>query len=174
MRPFLTINHLSTFCLVCLAILSPSLQAESLPDSIKNCLTINSDQQRLACYDRLAKQLTSVAPVTSASENKALKADTQKPEPPRLSQAEAEATFGLDKLKGEVEQIETHIVGEFKGWVKGDVLTLANGQRWRVTSASKGYVKLKNPKIVISRGFFGSFNAKVEGLNAQAKVKRID
>jgi len=84
----------------------------------------------------------------------------------------AEETFGKS-AEEDIESIQSKMIGEFSGWKKGMKLKLENGQIWKVTSNKSGYRKMTNPMVTISRGFFGSFNAKVEGLNASAKVKRI-
>ena len=52
------------------------------------------------------------------------------------------------------------------------ILTLKNGQQWKVLEPSrKGYFKI-NQNINISKGLFGSFDLNVENLNKKYKVKR--
>ena len=65
------------------------------------------------------------------------------------------------------------IQGTFKGWDKGLIVTLENGQKWKVVSNSRGYIKLNSPKAVIERAFFGSYKMRVEGYTPVAKVKRV-
>lgn len=84
------------------------------------------------------------------------------------------AQFGKKKRDDEPDKIHSQIVGWFKGWQKGEVLTLSNGQQWKVVSDSRGYVKLENPEVEIGRGFLDSYNMKVSGLNSVAKVRRVD
>jgi len=85
----------------------------------------------------------------------------------------AEAAFGQTDRDESRKSIQSTLIGEFKSWEKGLILKLENGQKWKVTQSNRGYKKMTNPKITISKGLFGSFNAKVEGLNAAAKVKRV-
>ena len=126
----------------------------------KSCSKINKNQLRLECYDKTANVKT-----VKAQKNIVTKSII----PEKKSKAKA---FGLTNTK-QIQAVESSIVGVFKGWIKGDKIHLKNGQIWKVKSQSTGYVKLNNPKIKISRGFLSSFNAKVEGLNAKAKVKRL-
>jgi hypothetical protein len=80
--------------------------------------------------------------------------------------------FGQSEKVG-VESITSNLIGKFSGWKKGQKLKLENGQVWLVVRQKSGYLKVTNPKITISRGSLGSFDAKVEGLNARAKVRRL-
>jgi hypothetical protein len=164
-------------------ILSPYLLADQLSE-IKLCSKVKSDQQRLQCYDKIthsnfnplqqeiAQVKPSVATVRPIVHNQSHK---QQPSlvniktPEKTSKVEA---FGLINKNG-LQSLQSSIVGSFKGWVKGDKITLKNGQVWKVTSQDSGYVKLTNPTIKITTGFLSSFSAKVEGLNARAKIKRI-
>ena len=75
--------------------------------------------------------------------------------------------------KDSLDKIDVRIKGTFKGWDKGLVVTLDNGQKWRVISNSRGYTKLSSPKAVIERAFFGSYKMRVEGYTPVAKVKRV-
>jgi len=147
------------------------------------CSDIKSTSDRLDCYDTVANHyktspntsLPSTQPNTKklAGKNDELKINSiNEPTPPSEPSSSAEDRFGQFGKDG-LESIQSHIVGSFTGWKKGLKLTLKNGQVWKVTNNKTSYKKLENPKITITHGVFGSFNAKVEGLNARAKVKRI-
>ncbi len=132
---------------------------------------------------------TSVAqPETSVAAAKAIAKTTTKPSPsaanpevpkenlsenstpPAVSKAEQD--FGK-KQEQQPQSINSRVIGQFKKWRKGQKLRLENGQVWVVKRASSGYKKMDNPKITITEDFFGGFTAKVEGLNATAKVRRV-
>jgi hypothetical protein len=71
------------------------------------------------------------------------------------------------------ETIASHVAGHFRGWHSGDVLTLANGQRWRVvddSSLDTGKV-LDAPAVTIKPGLVGGWLLKVEGYHASARVQ---
>ncbi|MGX5172793.1 hypothetical protein ACUR5C_02040 [Aliikangiella sp. IMCC44653] len=127
-----------------LAMLSSVINAQEL----QSCADIKDSKARLACYDKTIEKSKQV------NEDK-IGLPSKKP---------AEA---LPK------EINTHIVGPFRGWKNGQVLILANGQEWKVVSRTSGYVKLDSPKIQITEGVWGSFDIKVEGFNVQGKVRRI-
>jgi hypothetical protein len=63
------------------------------------------------------------------------------------------------------ERVETQLVGTFSGYKPGRVLTLANGQQWRVLegSWSQGRPTDKVRKVVIEPGALGSFFLNIEG-----------
>lgn len=71
--------------------------------------------------------------------------------------------------------VETELVGSFRGYGPGTVLTLANGQKWRVVEGSywapaKDANKLR--KVVIEPGALGSFFLKIED-GGRVKVKIV-
>ena len=74
----------------------------------------------------------------------------------------------------EYERAETEIAGVFKGFAPGTVITLANGQRWKVESGS--YVTTPMPevrKVWIEPGVLGSFFLRFEGVSVRAKVSAV-
>lgn len=74
----------------------------------------------------------------------------------------------------EYSTVESRIVGDFRGWERGTVFTLENGQRWRVES-SDSYVSpsVHAPAVKITPGMLGSFFLNVEGVRPRAKVAII-
>lgn len=154
----------------------------NVTEQLNACRQLSDDSVRLQCYEAINQQLEST-PATSTTLAEPGVLVTPTPPPidsttatiPVFSEQEQQAMFGK-KMSDTVtiEKITSSIVGEFKGWKKGDILHLANGQKWKVTSSSKGYTKLQNPKVEISQGFWSSFNIRVEGFRSIAKVRRID
>lgn len=76
---------------------------------------------------------------------------------------------------GDAEPIVSKLQGEFRGWSKGTIFTLENGQRWRVTEGDY-YVGKANtaPEIRVLPGKISGWYLKVEGHNPSAKVQRLD
>jgi len=180
-----------TLLLLALALLGllsqPSLA--DLSQDLMKCRSIQSQSARLACYDGLnannAPQSSSKPAVTKTqptpTTNSSAPALAQDPTPPKVTKTAEKAipkveqnidTFGEPSSHG-IQSIQSKMVGQFKRWKKGMLLHLENGQVWKVLNNKSSYKKLDNPLITISKGVFGSFDAKVEGLNARAKVKRI-
>lgn len=160
--------------------------AADLPQDILGCYAIQNNAERLDCYDTVSKYyktrpnsarskpLTKTAPLISPPTVQTLTTAKTKPKVKSpTKENSAVDDFGQIRKDDQLESIQSRIVGKFGGWKKGLKITLENGQVWKVANNAKGYRKLTNPAITISRGFFNSFNAKVEGLTAMAKVRRI-
>ena len=159
--------------------LSSNLKAAPKIDlnAIAKCTTIEDKAKRLLCFDTATLSLKEIDKATVKAlppvkiEKISDSKTTKKDDSALISSEEA---FGRTEAEiNAIQTLKSNIVGDFRGWKKGAVLTLANGQKWKVMSRSGGYVKLTDPKIEIKRAILGSFKMKVEGLNSSAKVKRI-
>lgn len=158
-----------------------TLPAAAEEPDLARCAAIKDAQARLACYDALAPQMP--APAASPAE------PVDAPAPPPASAPGATAPesaapasdaerFGAESLPAkrssdDVDEIESRLVGRFEGWKKGTLFELENGQVWRCTDEREVYWARDNPKVTIRRSFVGGYWLKVEGLNAQAKVRRV-
>ena len=71
------------------------------------------------------------------------------------------------------DSITSRIAGEFRGWQHGTMLTLQNGQRWRVKDDSTLVVpeSLTSPVVFVKPGFLGSWMLRVQGYNTTARVE---
>ncbi|MET1256333.1 hypothetical protein [Aliikangiella maris] len=156
---------------------------------ITHCLKIIDNLERLTCYDKIASaqqkqptlkntssksdSINTMPKQLEEAQNNAKQPVTESKTQDDLLQQQAEE-FGQRTTPSEqLQSIESHIVGQFKGWQKGAIIQLENGQQWKVISESKGYAKLQSPKATISRGILGSFDMRIEGFRTKAKVKRI-
>lgn len=73
------------------------------------------------------------------------------------------------------EPVESTLKGEFRGWSKGTIFTLENGQRWRVIGGDYYLGKaVAAPRVKVSPGKISGWYLKVEGHNPSAKVQRLD
>ncbi|MFA5939091.1 MAG: hypothetical protein WC809_07020 [Sinimarinibacterium sp.] len=143
------------------------------------CAAIAADGERLACYDTLAGRLQpqSAPPATEAT----AASPTPAPASPPAASAvkDTAASFGAEQLPAKAEEdkgpdlIESTLIGSFKGWDKDSVFELANGQVWRCVECRAVYYVRESPKVTIKRNFLGSYWFKVEGLNQQARVRRV-
>ncbi|CAH0289697.1 MULTISPECIES: hypothetical protein [Stenotrophomonas] len=74
---------------------------------------------------------------------------------------------------GSNEPISGVLQGEFRGFGKGRIYVLDNGQQWEQTdTTSVSGVRKQSPKVSISPGVMGVWYLKVEGVNTQPKVRR--
>lgn len=152
------------------------------------CKSIKSNADRLNCFDAIVKSHSDTATTKiTGNQTKIIESSSTTQLTPQLKKVEVTRArresqqalisskpnnFGMEQVDQDTK-IESFLLGEFSRWKKGMKLKLKNGQIWKVTSARNGYKRLTDPAITISRGVFGSFDAKIEGLNARAKVKRI-
>ncbi len=75
----------------------------------------------------------------------------------------------------DTQPLTGRIAGEIRGWSKGDVLTLENGQRWRVIQGDLFLRKpVSNPEVHITISNMGAWHLQIEGQNQRAKVERLD
>jgi hypothetical protein len=155
--------------------------------TILKCAKIQSDASRLNCFDKIANSIGKQKQGEILSSNTAPKVAHQKltstpldakvnqsltQDNPQNSKSESLKDFGK-KQPATPQSIASRLNGEFKKWSKGQKLFLENGQVWVVKRANRGYKKINHPMITITEDMFGGFTAKVEGLNATAKVRRI-
>ena len=75
---------------------------------------------------------------------------------------------------GSSEPIVSKMIGEFRGFAKGQEYTLENGQVWRqVDAASLAGVRKTNPDVSIKPGVLGAWYMKIKGYNTAASVQRV-
>jgi len=82
-----------------------------------------------------------------------------------------------DQPKGSKEEdtIYSSIVGTFDGWnAKGTLFKLANGMIWQqVENDSFSMPAVKDPDVIVERGFMNRWHLSVVGHKSKVKVKRI-
>ncbi|QBY04150.1 hypothetical protein E2K93_07010 [Thalassotalea sp. HSM 43] len=165
-----------------------------------DCSNINNNDDRLACYDRVAKSIQSRETIRS---DNAVSSSDDVPEQPlvissssaeatqlisepiipvkiekqeeQISAAEIEAGFGLEHKKTQQEEDTESVsftIEKAKKSIHGKwTLWFDNGQKWQTISSEK--LKFKaGQDVKISRGVFNSFVLNVEGSNRTVKVKR--
>ena len=138
-------------------------QAAGTDAELLRCLALPDTAARLACYDTLAHSLSS-APA--------------KPATPAAADA-ADANFGrvsMPKPKAEDSKpaaMQSRIVGKLAEWRRGQSLTLANGQVWVVNDEPANFGALQDPAVTVTPGMLGSYFMKIEGINFQVRVKRV-
>ncbi len=71
------------------------------------------------------------------------------------------------------DTVVSQVVGNFRGWGPGSVITLQNGQKWQVADGSSLsiYHGLDNAQVTIKPGLVGGWIMKVKGYNTSAQVK---
>jgi lipoprotein-anchoring transpeptidase ErfK/SrfK len=136
------------------------------------CRALSDTVRRLACYDAIPVDgvaAAAQAPAPAAAATPALAAPA----------ASTEQGFGLrpvvKKQKDvEPESIRSTVVGRFDGWAPGAIITLTNGQVWKVTDDTDAVLPImQNPPVQITRGLLGAYFLQVEGHANSARVARV-
>jgi hypothetical protein len=72
------------------------------------------------------------------------------------------------------EALESRIAGDFKGWRRGTMFDLENGQRWQHVDG-EDYVTppTPSPRVTIKPGAFGTFWMQIEGVKPRVRVKPV-
>ncbi|WP_237065455.1 hypothetical protein [Microbulbifer guangxiensis] len=129
-----------------LLLLATSASADSLTKQMRGCASIQSDKERLGCYDALSKSLDE----------------------------RAEQNFGQEQkriVEEAPEQITAQISEVQEGAYGKAIITLDNGQVWRQNDS--GRVRWSaGDRIVVERGLFGSFFMKPAQGGRKIRVKR--
>jgi len=177
--------------------------ADETSDKLAECAAIQSDAERVACYDTIASgrvveeaapAAAVVEPTTEAAapeiveptaETAAAPAEEPKVEATaEPTAAPVEETFGqpADDLNREagvpagsdtVDRLVATITGVRLYKVDRVIITLDNGQEWRQTSASRKSFSVGD-KIEINKGAIGSYRmTELDGSHAM-KVRRVD
>jgi hypothetical protein len=75
---------------------------------------------------------------------------------------------------GSEEPIKSTLVGQFRGFGKGNKYTLANGQVWeQIEPARLDGVKKTDPAVTIKPGILNVWFLRIDGYGTAAKVRRI-
>lgn len=73
------------------------------------------------------------------------------------------------------EPLESRLAGDFKGWRRGTIFVLENGQRWQHVEG-EDYVTppMPAPRVWIKPGVLGTFWLQIEGVRPRVKVKPLN
>ncbi|MEI6737832.1 MAG: hypothetical protein WCL29_05065 [Pseudomonadota bacterium] len=166
--------------------------------ALQKCRLLAEANVRLACYDAIVLPALAATPTkisganpgansaaptnavagtvvgakaaSTASTNTVTSAATK-----TVGATDTAADFGLPSVvrAAQLEQIESSIPGRFASWQTGSRISLANGQVWQVIDDSRGICECDNPKVIVSRGSFGTFFLDIEGKGNSPRVRRI-
>jgi hypothetical protein len=139
------------------------------PATVQRCRIIPEAPARLACYDAIAlpgigSRAGWGAPVAPAAAPG-----------PAAAGADPAAGFGFEQrtVLAAPDRLESRIVGSVQAFEQGTKFRLENGQVWQISETASGFYNLQNPKVAITRGVLGNFLMSIEGVNASARVRRV-
>lgn len=145
-----------------LAICGPALADDA---ATLHCRTLGDGAARLACYDAMPvggpAAAVAAAPLTVEQQKQAFGMEGKK-------------IRAVDAMPApQLASLSTQIPGAFQGWQAGQIITLANGQRWKVVDGSDGVIIGKDLKATLVRGMLGAIYLDIEGASRSPKVQRI-
>lgn len=153
--------------IVALSLLSaPAFAEADTMDSVFACASIAADADRLACYDEAAGRLKTAADagefttITRAEVERVQKESFGFPtfSLPAIGRL---AEKSGDKTIGEIEEIEAGVVSVKRNAIGQTLVTLDNGQVWRVTDTYE--LRSKGIKTaVVRKAALGSFKMKLD------------
>jgi len=94
--------------------------------------------------------------------------------PPASNTAEDSGTAVPSIQDMERSLITSHLVGKFTGWDGQTVFKLENGMIWAQKGKKKFHSEeISNPVVIIESGMFGVWNLRIEGIDEEVRVVRI-
>jgi hypothetical protein len=134
------------------------------------------DAQRKASEAIAAREAAEKQAADAAAKAKSLADEStkQRAQIDKLSRWKRLFGGGNESSKAPPEIIESKIAGKFRGWDKGWIITLENGQKWQVVNADHYFTPpMDGPKVEISRASFATFWLTVPELNISVRVRLI-
>ena len=169
--------------------------AQPISEALKQCAMITSNNERLVCFDKLAKSHDHIKKFKqdlNKSNQITKSANTQTIEPlvtvkPQINKSPILedkkttktllANFGREHIKSkevqEFDKVEFIIKSAKLSLRKQWRLTFQNGQVWHAAEVVKGLKFKKGDVVVIRRGVLNAFYIKKKGSKRSIRVKRI-
>lgn len=151
-------------------------EAVNLNVAIQKCAKLSNDQEKLACFDKLAKPETEVLAidiVTKETQPSTLQNKKQ------LVESEDISDFGqehLDKTAEQKAQEVNHIeleVSQLTKLIRGEwKITFKNGQVWQQKNTTRFNLHIED-RVIIEKGALSSFYLKKADSNRRIPVKRL-
>lgn len=160
--------------LLVIGFVAPLHAASVLENHISYCQTLTSDQQRLACFDRI--KLSTVLTIAAESAPVAAPAAVAPGALPALVTAAPTATeFGLEHKKVPQEEQQDTLTLKLIKLSKdlhGELIfTFENGQVWRQVS-KEVFLASEGQMYKLQRGALNSFFVAKEGQSRKTRVRR--
>jgi hypothetical protein len=152
--------------LVAASLTQPSM-ADALPESLRSCIKVTGNAERLACFDREAARMTSGVPKPSGG------AET----PLTPEQKLGLSTSRVQKLESPsgaatLSELHAHIASASASADGLQSFVLDNEQVWRQTATKTDFFVRQGDAVTISTGALGSFWLSTDSHHS-TRVKRI-
>lgn len=164
--------------LAILALLSFTVQAETLNTSLEKCAKIQDDLARLGCFDDLVEH--TLVPVNgnakASIETPTAKIETLAvPVVTKATKATKAANFGAEHLKkSNVDEDDLQVVFTVEKLSKDQYgklrFTFKNGQQWQQTDSTFLSVKVGD-SVLLTKGFMNAIYLKKNKPNSSKKIR---
>jgi hypothetical protein len=170
---------LSAGALILLASSAIGAGAQSQNSLFTICGSIADDKARLACYDEARRQNAAAQSATVPARTPPPSSPT--PGPSKASAPPPAANFGRRAAaapapRPDPRQMTAGVTGYSFDKENKFTVVLDNGQVWRQFDADFGTAKFRDHganTVVITRGFWDSYNMRLNKMNAVFRVARI-
>ena len=140
--------------------------AAELTDELAGCRTIESESERVACYDSVVDQLGGHAPLSEPDSPTQEELFGKNADDVRDAVEQATGDQRIEKLTANVSKLRQVAPGRI-------VMTLDNGQVWQQTAAARLRLS-EGDAVAIEEASMGSFMLRKDGSARSMRVRRID
>ena len=143
-------------------------------NDLSSCLNLDDPQARLECYDKSLSRPAQGKKITNqvVKKNKEIEIELDEEDLFGKKGSDLEEVIAKTQKIQIPNQLTTTITLVKKYAPDKYILTLSNGQKWRVLDATrKGFFKV-DQSVSITKGILGSYNLNLANQNRKLKVKR--
>ena len=143
-------------------------------NDLSSCLNLEDPQARLDCYDKSLSRPAQDKKITNqvVKKNKEVEIELDEEDLFGKKGSDLEEVIAKTQKIQIPNQLNTTITMVKRYAPDKYILTLSNGQKWRVLDATrKGFFKV-DQSVSITKGILGSYNLNLANQNRKLKVKR--
>ena len=143
-------------------------------NDLSSCLNLEDPQARLECYDKSLSRRAQDKKITNqmVKKNKEVEIELDEEDLFGKKGSDLEEVIAKTQKIQIPNQLNTTITLVKRYAPDKYILTLSNGQKWRVLDATrKGFFKV-DQSVSITKGILGSYNLNLANQNRKLKVKR--
>ena len=143
-------------------------------NDLSSCLNLEDPQARLDCYDKSLSRRAQDKKITNqmVKKNKEVEIELDEEDLFGKKGSDLEEVIAKTQKIQIPNQLNTTITPVKRYAPDKYILTLSNGQKWRVLDATrKGFFKV-DQSVTITKGILGSYNLNLANQNTKVKVKR--
>jgi hypothetical protein len=144
------------------------LFADVLPDSLRSCVNIAGDSERLACFDREIARVPSSVPMSKGADPIPLGPEQKL----GLSDSRVRKLESASSQEPPVTELHAHILSTSLSTDGLESFVLDNAQVWHQTALKSDFLVRQGDAVTISPGALGSFWMSTDKHHS-VRVKRV-